>query len=60
MRGGLAANEVLDEVTADRDALLADLPHAVGRCGCPPAKGARTLWPEAHKAAIARLEGRGK
>jgi hypothetical protein len=50
----------------DRDALLADLPHALGRCDCVPLVQNRInvfgndLWPEAHTAAIARLEARIK
>lgn len=52
-----------DAVTADRDALLADLPHALGRCGCkvvPDHEWGEAAWPEAHTAAIARLEARIK
>lgn len=55
-----------DAVTADRDALLADLPHALGKCDCVPLVQNRInvfgndLWPEAHTAAIARLEARIK
>lgn len=50
----------------DRDALLADLPHALGTCGCvvewwfPPCEASEARWPEAHTAAIARLEARIK
>lgn len=53
-------------LTADRDALLADLPHALGACGCvmewrfPPCEAAEARWPEAHTAAIARVEARIK
>ena len=48
----------------DRDALLADLPHVLGRCDCVPLVQNRInvfgndLWPEAHTAAHARLNGR--
>lgn len=50
----------------DRDALLADLPHALGRCGCkrgwaiPNGPPPIETWPGAHTAAIARLEARIK
>lgn len=58
-------------VTADRDSLLADLPHALGRCGCaqtfvmrsrPGDRYERPVyeWLEAHTAAIERLEERIK
>lgn len=79
-----AANEKLDgyrELGAraaaaenDRDALLADLPHALNTCGCKESFGyvpgtefsgpgysggvACAHWPEAHTAAIARLEAK--
>ena len=49
----------------EREAMLADLPHALGRCGCEPIGSDYSsrlemsvpTWPEAHTAAIARLEG---
>lgn len=50
----------------DRDALLADLPHVLGRCDCVPLVQNRInvfgndLWPEAHTAAIERLIARIK
>ena len=51
-------------ITADRDALLADLPHVLETCRCPRTwlwqLGTHGKWPEAHTAAIARLEARIK
>lgn len=50
----------------DRDALLADLPHVLGRCDCVPLVQNRInvfgndLWPEAHTAARERVEARIK
>ena len=55
----------------DHDALLADLPHVLGRCGCaqtfvmrsrPGDRYERPVyeWPAAHTAALARLEARIK
>lgn len=45
----------------DRDAILADLSHVLGRCGCP-SEGAwgrhGSHWPADHYAALERLEAR--
>lgn len=47
-------------------AIDADLPHALGRCGCKcfvtglTGQTVEVPWPEAHTAAVARLEGRIK
>ena len=44
----------------EREAMLADLPHALGRCRCELRWGEPEPTNEAHTAAIARLEARGK
>ncbi len=51
---------------ADRDKILAALPHALGKCGCVPLVQNRInvfgndLWPEEHEAAIEWIQGRIK
>ena len=53
------ARATIREVTTDRDAVLADLPHAIYHCDCRQYVNAlgSDIWPEPHRAAIARLEG---
>lgn len=57
--------KTLEHITADRDALLADLPHVLGRCECVrevvarDGRGDPTFgYPEAHTVALAWLNGR--
>lgn len=48
----------------EREAMLADLPHALNKCGCereevPDCEGyTHRVWPFVHTNAIERLEGR--
>lgn len=49
-------------LSAEKDAILADLPHALGTCGCrpttPTVEWGEGDWPSEHTAAVERLKER--